>query len=181
MAGRDWSPRRQVRGQACGADRAEQRTGAVTEATPWTFPGLAAVLFSGLNGDIQTLWPNVASEAVAPTGPGRPSAPGAGHTSCPWPCGAPPPCLPWEGASLLTPSSSSPFLLCPLFGGLQLRGPAGAWLPHGPSCHVDSGWKPPCFWSALGSGSGGPGRPSPRWTDDSRALWSVGPFTRGSY
>lgn len=69
MAGRDGSPRRRVRGQACGADRAEQRTRAATGATPWTLPGVAAVLFSGLNGDIQTLWPNVASEAVAPTGP----------------------------------------------------------------------------------------------------------------
>lgn len=91
-------------------------------------------LISGLNGNIQTLQPNAASEAVAPTGP-RPSLTLLARVTLPGPAlcssagrGPAAHSLLWEGAAHPGPRPSSSLLptswLLPLAGrGLQLKGP----------------------------------------------------------
>lgn len=89
MAGRDRAPRRRAQGQAPAVLVEPSGThGRCTYDSMDLFRRWCLAL-SGLNGDIQTLWPSAATEAVAPCGHGRPDTPGAGHTSCPRPCDAP--------------------------------------------------------------------------------------------
>lgn len=98
---------------------------------------------SGLNGDIQTLWPSAAPEAVAPCGHGRPNMPGAGHTSCLGPATLPrPPSSVGRRVIPKSHPSSHPSCHSQSLAGLQLRGHTWAWLPHMPRCRVESGGKP---------------------------------------